>query len=99
MNGERIVMVTKSSATNGMNTKNEDVAISLNRNHSDIVKFGKHDDECSRAVDVLNEMVKRAMQRAAGEPFTTPLRAGSGFSPPTRMQSGFPVSYQNGFTI
>jgi hypothetical protein len=63
MTGESIEMVTKSSATNGMLSRNDGITDSIDRNHSDIVKFGEHDPECSRIVDELRKMIGRALER------------------------------------
>jgi hypothetical protein len=43
--GPKVTLVSKSSATNGMITTNKLVTHGISRNHSDLVKFGKHDPE------------------------------------------------------
>lgn len=86
--GTKVILVTKSSATNGMLTTNKAVTHGIPRNHSELVKFGKHDPELHRVIVVLQNMVKRALKRATGESFETPLNAGSrssrDFSSPAR---------------
>jgi hypothetical protein len=86
-------MVDKSSATNGNYTKNPRAISGSNRNHSDLVKFSRHDGESLTALKQLRRMVDRAMRRAAKEHFITPLqsraRVGTGLSGLSRAGTGF----------
>lgn len=75
--GPKLLLVTKSSATNGLINTNDSVTHGIKRNHSEIVKFSKHDGELLTVVGVLVDMVERALKRGAGEPFETPLMEGS----------------------
>jgi hypothetical protein len=87
---------SKSSATNGMITRNTNAVFSCNKNHSDLVKFGKHDQELSLIHRELKQMVKRAMARADGLPFITPLREGLEFSSRTKGSPGSMASSRVG---
>jgi hypothetical protein len=75
--GPKLLLVTKSSATNGLINTNDSVTHVIKRNHSEIVKFGKHDAELVTVVRVLVGMAERALKRGAGEPFETALMEGS----------------------
>lgn len=95
-NGEEIFMVDKSSATNGNYSKEYEVTFRCNRNHSDLVKFGRHDEELKTVLRELKEVVQRAMKRVKGEEFVTPMceglralpRVGTGLEGPSRMGTG-----------
>ena len=87
--------MSKTSATNGNITTNKTVTYGITRNHSDIVKFGRHDPDLNnRIIKVLKEVAQRALGRKAGEEFETALEAGSRsrqsreFASPGRVGTG-----------
>jgi hypothetical protein len=93
--GPKVVLVSKTSATNGNITTNKTVTYGITRNHSDIVKFGRHDSDLNnRIIKVLKEVAQRALKRKAGEEFETALEAGSRsrqsreFASPVRVGTG-----------
>ena len=96
MKGRLVHMVLPSSATNGMITRNNNGVFSCNKNYSDLIKFGKHDQELSVVQREPKKMLKRAMARANGLPFITPMREGLEFPSLTRGSPGSMASSRVG---
>jgi hypothetical protein len=62
MDGPDCMLVSRNSATAGLvSTMKSNITKSLNRTHSDLVKFAKADEEYYAVLDILKERVGSAI--------------------------------------
>jgi hypothetical protein len=63
MDGPDCMLVSRNSATAGLvSTMKSNITKPLNRTHSDLVKFAKADDEYHFVLEILEEMMGRALR-------------------------------------